>query len=57
MNYSEDQINEMMDHLKTSKRDEHVTNYSILAASGMNPVCNMQWGEDRFLRGCEDSTN
>jgi len=55
MNYSNDQINDMMDSLKPSKRDEHVVSYSILGASGMHPVCNRQWGEDRFLPGCEDS--
>lgn len=55
MNYSDNQINDMMDHLKSSKGDEHKVSYSILAASGMNPACNRQWGEDRFLPGCEDS--
>ena len=55
MNYSQDQINDMLDNLKPSKRDEHVVSYSILAASGMNPACNRQTGEDRFTDGCEDA--
>ena len=55
MKYSNDQISDMMDNLKPSKTGDSVVSYSILAASGMHPVCNRQWGEDRFLPGCEDS--
>ncbi len=55
MKYSNNQINEMMDNLKPSNPTETAVSYSILAASGMHPVCNRQWGEDRFLPGCEDS--
>ena len=55
MKFSKNQISDMMDNLKSSKTGDSVVSYSILAASGMNPACNRQWGEDRFLPGCEDS--
>lgn len=55
MNYSKDQIENMMNSIKPAGGAVNHVSYSILAASGMHPVCNRIWGEDRFLPGCEDA--
>ena len=55
MNYSKDQINDMLANLKPDQKDEHVVSFSILCASNMSSYCEIPNGEDLFTNGCEDA--
>lgn len=55
MKYTKNQIGNIMDNLKPAKTGTNHFSHSILSASGMNPACNRQTGEDRFDQGCEDA--
>ena len=53
MNYSKDQIKDMMDNLKPSS--EMAYGSSIISASQTKTYCDRPNGEDAWTQGCEDS--
>ena len=55
MDYSKDQINDMLDNLKPGSQDESAYTTSHLGASTMSPMCANPGGEDLFTVGCEDA--
>ena len=55
MNYSKNDISDMLDNLKTTSKDESTYTYSHLSASNMKTYCDKPNGEDAWTAGCEDS--
>ena len=54
MNYTKDEVNDLLDNLKPTN-DESAYTSSHMAASTMSPMCANPGGEDLFTVGCEDA--
>ena len=55
MNYTKDEINDLLDQLKPSTKEESAYTSSHMSASTMSTFCANPGGEDLFTVGCEDA--
>ena len=55
MKYSNNEISDLMDNLKSSSKNEMAYGSSHLSASNMRTYCDKPNGEDAFTAGCEDA--
>ena len=55
MNYSKDEINDLLENLKPNAENESAYTSSHMAASTQSPMCANPGGEDLFTVGCEDA--
>lgn len=55
MNYSKDQIKEMMGNIMPTSESESTYGSSIISASQTKTYCDRPNGEDAWTQGCEDA--
>ena len=55
MNYSNNDISDILDNLKPSSENETAFGSSIISASQTKTYCDRPNGEDAFTQGCEDA--